>query len=79
MNVRDAIPTMEDLEALMTRTNTCLDPSTKDSFDKEIHLFATNDDVENHNKICLRSLDYPIGANVATKVSKEVVFYYLFQ
>ena len=60
MKVRDSKPTMEDWKALMTRKNTCLDPSTNDSFDKEIHLFATNDDVENHNKLCLRSIDCPI-------------------
>ena len=59
---------MEDSKSLMTRTNTCLDPSTNESFDKEIHLFATNYDVEHHNKLCLTSLS-PIVASVATKVN----------
>jgi len=34
--------------------------STKESFDKEIHFFVTNDDVQNNNKRCLRNLNYPI-------------------
>ena len=68
MKVRDSKPTMEDWKALMTCTNTCLDSSKNDSFDKEIHLFATNDDVEHHNKLCLRRLNCPIVASVATKV-----------
>jgi hypothetical protein len=40
MNVRDAMPTIEDWKLLMTHTYTSLDASTKESFDKEIHLFA---------------------------------------
>jgi hypothetical protein len=46
--VHQTIPTIEDLKLLMTSTYTSLDASTKESFDKAIHLFATNDDVQNH-------------------------------
>ena len=56
MNVRDAIPTLEDWKILMTRTDTSLDASMKEPFDKAIHLFATNDDVHNHNKSLIRIL-----------------------
>ena len=50
MNVRDAMPTIEDWKLLMTCTYTNLDASTKESFDKVTHLFVTNVDVQNHNK-----------------------------
>jgi hypothetical protein len=39
----------------------------KESFDKEIHFFTTDDDVQNHNKIFLRNLNYPIATNVTTR------------
>jgi len=45
----------------MTRTNSNLDASTKESFNKAIHLFATNDDVNNHKKRCLISLNSPVS------------------
>jgi hypothetical protein len=61
MNVRDANPTLEDWKLLMTRIDRKMDASTKELFDKEIHLFATNDDVHNHNKHCLRSLNLPVA------------------
>jgi len=54
MNVRDANPTLEDWKLLMTCTNRSLDSSTKEPFDKEIHMFAINEDVKNHNKLCLQ-------------------------
>ena len=44
MNVRDAIPTIDDWKLLMTHTNASLDNSTKDSFNNSIHLFETNDE-----------------------------------
>ena len=47
MNVRDAIPTIEDYKLLMTH----IDASIKESFDKAIHLFVINDDVHNHNDV----------------------------
>ena len=67
MNVRDAIPTIEDWKVLMTRTDSKLDASTKESFNKATHLFATNDDVHNHNKRCLVSLNHPVARSVATR------------
>jgi hypothetical protein len=45
--------------------------STKESFDNAIHLFATNDDVNNHNKRCLLSLNRPISHSVATTLTRK--------
>ena len=67
MNVRDAMPTIEDWKLPMTCTYTNLDASTKESFDKAIHFFATNVDVQNHNKRCLRNLNCHVAASVSTK------------
>jgi hypothetical protein len=47
MNVRDTMPSIEEWKLLINHTNTSLDASKKESFYKEIHLFATNDDVQN--------------------------------
>jgi hypothetical protein len=66
MNVRDAMPTIKDWKLLMTPTDTSSNTSTKDSFDKEMHFFLTNDDVQNHNKHCLRNLNCPTATSVAT-------------
>ncbi len=68
MNVRDAIPTIEDWKLLMTRTDASLDASMKDLFDKEIHFFATNDDEHNPNKHLIRTLNSPIAVSTATSV-----------
>ena len=68
MNIRDAIPTIEDWKLLMTRTYTSLHALMKKSFDKEIHLFATNDDVNCHNKHLITSLNCPIATNIGTFV-----------
>jgi hypothetical protein len=74
MNVRDAIPTIEDWKLLMSHTDTYLDASTKESFDKEIHLFVTNDDVQNHNKHCLRNLNYPIAVQYCYTRKKQLLY-----
>ena len=68
MNIRDAIPTIEDCKLLMTRTNTSLHASMKKSFNKVIHLFATNDDVNCPNKCLIRGLICPIATSIATSV-----------
>ena len=68
MNIRDAVPTIEDWKLLMIRTNTSLDASMKNSFDKAIHLLATNDDVNCHNKRLIRGLNCPIATIIATYV-----------
>jgi len=49
-NIRDANPTEDDWKLLMTRTNLNLDPATRDEFDHNIHVFATNENVYNHNR-----------------------------
>jgi hypothetical protein len=46
MNVRDAMPIAEEWKLLMTCIDTSLDASKKESFDKTIHLFVTNNDVK---------------------------------
>ena len=68
INIRYAIPTIEDWKLLMTRTDTSLDASMKNSIDKAIHFFATNDDVNYHNKRLIRGLNYPIATSIATSV-----------
>ena len=71
MNIRDAVPTIEDWKLLMTRTDTSVHATLKSSFDKVIHLFATNDDVNCHNKRLLRSLNCPIAISIATSVRRN--------
>ena len=71
MNIRDAFPTLEDWKLLMTRTDTSLDDSMKKSFDKVIHLFATNDDVNCHNRCLIRGLNCPIATSIATYVGSN--------
>lgn len=71
MNVRDAIPILEDWKLLMTGTDANIDGSTKELFEKAIHLFATNYEVNFHNKRCLRLLSRPIARSVATRVSSN--------
>jgi hypothetical protein len=71
MNVRDAIPIVEDRRLLMTHTYTNMDGFTKESFDKAIHLPVTNDDLHNHNNCCLISLNRPIARSVVTRVSSN--------
>jgi len=55
------------IKLLMTHINSSLNYSTKNSFDNEIHLFATNYDVKNQNKRCLQNLNCPIVASVVTR------------
>jgi len=71
MNVRDAIPTVDDWRLLMNRTDASLDHSTRETFDQAMHLFATNEDVNNHNKRCLLSLNRPIARSIATSLKRR--------
>ena len=71
MNIRDAIPTIEDWKLLMSHTNTTLDASMKNSFDKAIHFFVTNDDVNSHNKHLIRILNCPIATSISTSVRRN--------
>jgi hypothetical protein len=71
MNVGDAIPTIEDWKLLMTSKYISLDASTQNLFDRAIHLFATNNNPQNHNKHCLRYLDHPIAPNVTIWVRRN--------
>ena len=68
MNIRDAIPILEDWKILMTHTDSSLYASTKESFNNEIHLFATIDYVHNHNKCCIRTLNCPITTSIFASV-----------
>ena len=71
MNIRDAVPTLEDWKLLMNRADTSLDASMKKSFDKVIHLFVTNGDVKCHNKHLIRGLNCPIATIIATYVGSN--------
>ena len=71
MNVRDAIPILEDWKLLMTCTDANIYGSTKELFEKAIHLFATNDEVNFHNRRCLSLLSRPVARSVATRVSSN--------
>ena len=68
MNIRDAIPTIEDWKLLMTHTDTSLHASMKKSFNKAIYLFVTNDDVNCHNKRLIRILNCPIATSIGTSL-----------
>ncbi|XP_057853551.2 uncharacterized protein LOC131063676 [Cryptomeria japonica] len=66
-NIRDAHPTIDDWKLLMTRTDASLHPTIKEEFDNNIHLFATNDNVHNHNRKKLYALRRPIARSIASK------------
>ena len=68
MNIKDAIPILEDWKLLMTHTDVSLDASTKYSFNNAIHFFVTNDDVHSHNKRCIRNPNCPITTSISTLV-----------
>jgi len=72
MNVRDANPTTDDWKLLMSHTDASLDGPTKESFNRAMHLFATNDDVNNHNRRCLLSLNHHIARSVATSLKGKM-------
>ena len=55
----------------MSNTYASLDGFTKQSFNTVIHLFATNDDVKNHNRCSLTSLNCPIAHSVAIALSRK--------
>ena len=66
-NVRDVNPQIDDWNLLMTRTPIRLDVATNDEFDKTVHLFSTNDNVDNHKMRMLYSLRHPVARSLATK------------
>ena len=55
----------------MTHTYTYMDGPTNESFDKAIHLFATNEDVDNHNKRCLWSPNLLVVRSVIARVNSN--------
>lgn len=71
MNVRDAIPIVYDWKLLMSHIDTSLDSFSKKSFNKVIHLFATNEDVNNHNRHSLATLNCPIVGSVVVALSRK--------
>lgn len=74
MNVGDANPIIEDWKLLMSHTSSLLDSSTKDSFNRAIHLFASNEDVNNHNRCSLAYLNHHIACSVVT-ISRKCYCY----
>ena len=75
MNVRDAIPIVDDWKLLMSRTYSSLDSSANESFNRKIHLFATNEDVDNHNRRSLASLNHSIAQNVVVALLRKYYCY----
>jgi len=71
MNVRDAIPTIDDWKLLMSHTNASLNSSKKESFNNATHLFATNADVNDTNIHSLASLHYHITCSIVAALSRK--------
>lgn len=68
-NLRDANPTIVDWNLLMLQIRSNIIPNISDDFDKNLHLFSTNDNVRIHNRSMLHSLGEPVARIIATKVS----------
>ncbi len=71
MNVRDVIPTIDDWKLLMNHTNASMDHYTREMFDRAMYLFATNENVNNHNKCCLLSLNRHIARSFTTSLKRR--------
>lgn len=56
----------------MSHRYASLDGSTKESFNKSIHFFATNDDINNHNMHSLASLNHHIAHSVVIDHQENV-------
>ena len=60
-NIRNANPTVDDWNILMSRTYANMDGTESNTFSSEIHLFPTNNLVNVHNQCMLKSLGIPIA------------------
>jgi ATP-dependent DNA helicase PIF1 len=65
-------PLQQDWEILQSQTNTSLSTIECKSFDADIHLFATNILVSQHNRQMLKSLNKPIACNITKCLSHGV-------
>ncbi|XP_059073758.1 uncharacterized protein LOC131874410 [Cryptomeria japonica] len=66
-NLRDANPKIDDWKLLMMRTPISLDVVSNNNFDNAVHLFSTNENVHNHNKRMLYSLNHLVVRSLATR------------
>ncbi|XP_057865108.2 uncharacterized protein LOC131072843 [Cryptomeria japonica] len=66
-NLRDANPKIDDWKLLMMRTPISLNVVSNNNFDNAIYLFSTNENVHNHNKRMLYSLNHPVAPSLATR------------
>ncbi|XP_059073492.1 uncharacterized protein LOC131874231 [Cryptomeria japonica] len=66
-NLRDTNPKSDDWKLLMMRTPISLDVASNNDFDNVVHLFSTNENVHNHNKRMLYSLNHPVACNKSKK------------
>ncbi|XP_059074931.1 uncharacterized protein LOC131075850 [Cryptomeria japonica] len=66
-NLRDANPKIDDWRLLMMITPISLDVASNNDFDNAVHLFSTNENVHNHNKRMLYSLNHPIACSLAAR------------
>ena len=64
-NIRNANPTEDDWNLLMSRTDANMDGTESNTFSSAIHLFPTNSLVNVHNRSMLKSLGIPIARCVA--------------
>ncbi|KAH9299938.1 hypothetical protein KI387_011521 [Taxus chinensis] len=67
LNIRNAIPLIQDWEALMSRSDSSLTEQESIDFKNGPHLFAQNDLVHSHNLIMLKSFNSPIARSIAEK------------
>jgi len=64
-NIRDANPTIDDYNILMSRTNSFLSEEEICSFHDSMHLFPINAQTMVHNKQMMKSLNTPIARSIA--------------
>ncbi|XP_057838840.2 uncharacterized protein LOC131048788 [Cryptomeria japonica] len=67
-NLREVQPTIDDWKLLMSRTSSNMSSTINEAFDNDVHLFSTNDNVQNHNRKKLYSLKQPIARSIAKKL-----------
>ena len=62
-------------DSFVSCIDSSLDSSTKDSFNREMHLFATNADVDNHNRHSLVALNRSIAWSIVVALSRKSYCY----
>lgn len=67
-NLRNAEPTIEDWQLLMSRSTSALPSTEQSTFLTSTHLFATNEMVSLHNQQMLLSLATPIALSITEQL-----------